>query len=36
MKKTLPTRQSRRAVALGSMETPIITGTAAMIQTSWR
>ena len=31
-----PTRHSRRASGRGSIETPIITGTATMIQISWR
>ena len=36
MKTTAPRMQSRRAVGLGSIETPIITGTASVIQISCR
>ena len=36
VKTAAPRMHSRRAVGLGSIETPIMTGTATMIQTIWR
>ena len=36
MKTSAPRSESRRAGRLGSIETPIITGTASAIQISWR
>ena len=36
VKTIAPSRQSRRARALGSIETRIITGMASAIQISWR